>query len=150
MQGTAPLANEFVVEVDQVDEYEFRVRLDKSQYPELLVDAPAPVGKDVNPSPSRLLAAAMGHCLASGLLYCARKLRVSLGPIHARVRTEIVRNEHGYPRIGKMHVEIDSSAPDAEKVDAARCARMFEDFCMVSQSVREGIEVEVHVNGLPG
>jgi organic hydroperoxide reductase OsmC/OhrA len=149
MPDTPRLGTEFAIEIDQVDEYEFRVRLDKPQYPELLVDAPAPVGKDLNPSPSRLLAAAMGHCLASGLLYCARKLRVSLGPIHARVVTEIVRNDRGYPRIGKMHVEIDTQAPESEQAEAARCTRMFEDFCMVSQSVREGIEVEVRVNGLP-
>lgn len=148
MQETAQLATEFVVEIEQVEDYEFRVRLDKAQYPELMLDAPAPVGKDVNPSPSRLLAAAMGHCMASGLLFCGRKLGVTLGPIRARVRTEIVRNERGFRRIGRMTVEIDADALDGDRDLIERCARTFEDYCMVSQSVREGVEVEVRLNGL--
>jgi organic hydroperoxide reductase OsmC/OhrA len=143
------LLGEFEIEIDQVQDYEFRVRLDKPHYPELMVDAPAPVGRDMVPSPSRLLAAAMGHCLASGLLFCARKAGVPLGPIRATVRTQLVRNERGHPRIGKVEVEIDPHVSEAVREEAARCVEVFEDLCMVTQSVREGVEVSVRVKGVP-
>lgn len=136
---------EFEIEVEQVRDYEFRVRLDKPHYPELLLDAPAPVGRDEVPSPSRLLAAAMGHCLASGLLFCARKVGLALGPIEAKVRMQLVRNERGFPRIGRVKVEIDPHIPDGAREAAARCLAMFEDYCMVTASVREGVDVEVRV-----
>jgi organic hydroperoxide reductase OsmC/OhrA len=141
--------SEFEIEIDQVQDYEFRVRFDKPQYPELMVDAPAPVGRDQVPSPSRLLAAAMGHCLASGLLFCARKTGASFGPIKTRVRTELVRNDRGRPRVGKVEVEIETQVPECAAEAAARCVGMFEDICMVTQSVREGVEVSVSVNGVP-
>ena len=140
-------ASEFQVAVAQTQDFEFQVTFDKPQYPQLLLDAPAPVGKDEVPSPSRILAAAIGHCLSSGLLYCARKAHVPLGPIQATVRTEIVRDERGYPRIGAVAVEIDPHVDEHERERAARCVEMFQDVCMVSESVREGIEISVRVKG---
>jgi len=141
------LLSEFEVQIEQVRDYEFRVRLDKPQYADILLDAPAPVGRDEVPSPSRLLAAAMGHCLASGLLFCARKVGLTVGPIEAKLHMQLVRNERGFPRVGKVTVEIDPHIPESEREDAARCLAMFEDYCMVTASVREGVDVEVRVKG---
>ena len=83
--------------------------------------------------------------LASGLLFCARKVGLALGPIEAKVRMQLVRNERGFPRIGKVEVEIDPHIPDGAREAAARCLAMFEDYCMVTASVREGVDVEVRV-----
>jgi organic hydroperoxide reductase OsmC/OhrA len=142
VHGTAQKsAGEFDIEIDQAQDCEFRIRFDRLHYPELLLDAPAPVGRDL--APSRLLAAAMGHCLASGLLYSARKARLSLGPIYAKVHTQIAPNEHGFRRVLQVEVETDPNVSEAEKEQAARCMESFEGFCIVTQSVREGIDVSV-------
>ncbi len=138
---------EFQVHISRERDYEFRVRFDTTGCPEMLVDAPVPVGHGNVPSPSRLLAAAIGHCLASGLVYTAAKAHVELGAVQATVRTELVRNERGLPRIGKVEVEID---PDVAPGDAERLARLtevFQDVCLVSESVRSGIDIEVRVSG---
>jgi len=47
------VVEEFDIEVNQVQDYEFLVRFDKPHYPELLVDAPRPIGRGSVPSPSR-------------------------------------------------------------------------------------------------
>ena len=145
------LVNEFTITLEQTQDFEFRVRFDKPQFPEWQLDEPEPLGRDAWPNASRALAAAIGNCLSASLLFCARKAKVSLGPIRTRVRTEIRRNEHGRMRIGKVEVEIDPGIPDPEKRKAMRCLELFEDYCVVTQSVRQGIDVRVSVAGLePG
>src|SRR5690606_18839891 len=93
------IVSEFSLEIEQVEDFEFRVRFDKEHYEELIVDEPAPLGKDVAPSPARLLAASVGNCLAASFLFCARKAKVPVGNIRADVRTQIARNEAGRLRI---------------------------------------------------
>ena len=142
------VVNEFSISMEQVQDFEFRVRFDKPQFPDLQLDEPAPLGHDAFPNASRILAVAIGNCLSASLLFCARKAKAPLGPIRTRVRTEISRNERGRLRIGKIEVDIDPGIPDTEKARSLRCLDLFEDYCVVTQSVRQGIDVRVSVAGL--
>ncbi|MFB3776727.1 MAG: OsmC family protein [Bryobacteraceae bacterium] len=140
-------ASEFTLSVDQVHDYEFRVRFDKPELTDLVLDEPPPLGKDRGPNPARLLAAAIANCLCASLLFCTRRSRVELGPIHAEVKMQIVRNENKRLRVGKVEVVIDPRLSEAEREKAARCLEIFEDFCIVTQSVRNGIDISVSVKG---
>ena len=144
----AELVHEFSISVDQVADYEFRVTFDKPQFSELRMDEPAPLGRDSAPSASRILAAAIGDCLSASLLFCARKARVNLGPIHTTVTVQIVRNPDRRLRVGRVDVSIDPHLEGADTTAALRCREVFEDYCMVTQSVRQGIDVHVAVKGL--
>ena len=139
---------EFAVTLEQTQDFEFKLRFDESQFPEWDLDEPAPLGRDAGPNAARILAGAIGNCLSASLLFCARKGKVRLGPIRTRVRTRIVRNERGRLRIGGVEVEIDPALADEEKQKALRCLDLFEDYCVVTASVREGIDVKVSVKGL--
>ena len=141
-------ASEFTISMDQVRDYEFRVRFDKEGLPDLIMDEPPPLGHDAGPNPSRILAAAIANCLSASLLFCARRARVELGPIHTEVKMEIVRDQNKRLRVGKVEVVIDPHLPDAEKEKAARCLEIFEDFCVVTQSVRQGFDIAVSVKGV--
>ena len=142
------VVSEFTIALEQTQDYEFKIRFDKPQFPEWRMDEPAPLGQDAWPNASRVLAAAIGDCLSASLLFCARKAKVQLGPIRTRVSAEIVRNERGRLRVGKVRVAIDPGIPDAEKQKALRCLDLFEDYCVVTESVRHGIDVEVTVAGM--
>ena len=141
-------ASEFTLSLEQVRDYEFRVKFDKEGLPDLILDEPAPLGHDAGPNPARILAAAIANCLSASLLFCARRARVELGPIHAEVKMQIVRNENKRLRVGKVEVVIDPHLPDAEKEKATRCLEIFEDFCVVTQSVRQGFDIAVSVKGV--
>lgn len=142
------IADEFSISIDQVKDYEFRVKFDKEQIVPLTVDEPPPLGGDAGPSPSRLLAAAIGSCLSASLLFCARKRRVEVKSIHSEVKVRTMRNENRRLRIGKVEVSIAPELDEADRGKASRCLRLFEDFCTVSQSIRDGIEIDVNVEGL--
>jgi uncharacterized OsmC-like protein len=139
---------QFTIEMEQVEDYAFRVRFDKDNFAPLAMDEPAPLGKETGPNASRVLAAAIGNCLSASLLFCARKGRIETGPIRTKITVHSGRNERGRLRIVRVQAEIDPQLPEAEKPKALRCLDLFEDYCVVTQSIRQGIPVEVTVKGL--
>jgi organic hydroperoxide reductase OsmC/OhrA len=142
------VVKEFAISIDQIHDYEFRVRFDKEQIPELVGDEPSPFGGDAGPNPERLLAAAVGNCLSSSLLFCLRKARIDVAGIHTGVRVTIVRNENKRLRVGGLEVTIDPRLAEADREKARNCLKLFEDFCTVTESVRAGIAVKVSVKGM--
>jgi uncharacterized OsmC-like protein len=136
---------QFSLSIDCIQDYEFRVKYADAPYGDLLMDEPPPVGHNKGPNPSRLLATAVGGCLSASLLFAARKLRLNIQGLHADVKVSHVRNEKGRLRIGKIEVEIDPAIEDPDEQKMRRCLEMFEDFCVVTQSVRKGIDVSVKV-----
>ena len=139
-------SHQFAISMDSMGDYEFRVRFDKAFYSDLLMDEPPPLGGDKAPNASRMLAAAVGNCLSASLLFCARKAHVNVQGVHTEVRVNYVRNEQGKLRIGKIDVAIEPKFDPAEIQKAQRCLELFEDYCVVTQSVRKGIDVSVAVN----
>ncbi len=142
------VVGEFAISIDQVADYEFRVRFDKENYPELRMDEPGPLGRDTAPNPSRVLAAAIGNCLCASFQFCARKHGVKPSSIQAEVKVEIVRNESRRLRVGRVRVVIDPRLEAADLEKAKACRALFEDFCTVTQSIRDGVEVDVSVRGM--
>ncbi len=137
-------AGQFKLHIDQVDGFEFRVSFDKTQYEELLLDEPAPLGRDAHPNPARILAAAIGSCLSASLLFCLRRAKIPVEKLSSDVSVELVRNDQNRLRIGTVDVTLE---PRLENADMAKdCVAMFEDFCVVTQSVREGIDVRVRID----
>jgi organic hydroperoxide reductase OsmC/OhrA len=139
--------NEIAIEIEQVQDYHFRVHFDKQQYADLDIDEPAPLGKDQAPNPARLLAAAVGSCLSASLFFCARKAHIDLGELQTTVKTQLSRNERGRLRVSKIEVEIDPHMSEAMNRKAVGCYATLEDFCVVTESVRHGINVAVSVKG---
>jgi uncharacterized OsmC-like protein len=109
------------------------------------MDEPAPLGGSAGPNATDLLAAAVGNCLAASLLLCLQKSHASIETMSATVTAHIDRNDRGRLRIVGLDVDIDPrlGADDAAKLE--RCRGLFEDYCMVSASVRQGIPIDVRV-----
>ena len=139
---------EFTITVDQVEDFEFRVRFDRPQHADLTLDEAPPLGKDAGPTAARLLAAAIGNCLSASLLMCAKKSRVEMGLMKTRVTTRIDRTEKGRLRIKGVEVELDPAIAEADREKAQRCLTLFEDYCTVTQSLREGFPINVTVAGI--
>ena len=90
----------FGVELEQVEGYEFRVRFDWPDVPELTLDEPE-----------------------------------LLGGKHGR----------GRDRIAGIDVVLSLSEKLGDLPHQERCLEQFEDFCIVTQSIRAGIPVSVNV-----
>jgi uncharacterized OsmC-like protein len=133
---------EFTLTLIRQQDYQFNVQFDLAGVPELQIDEPAPLGTGAGPNASRLLAAAVGNCLSASLLFCLGKFKQDPHEVTAKVKGEMVRNEQGRLRVGGLSVEIRLE----QKVERlAHCAEQFEEFCVVTDSVRKGIPVSVRV-----
>jgi len=127
------------------DGYCFRIRFDDTALPDLMTDEPAPLGADAGPNPSRLLLAAIGNCLSASLLFALRKFRNQPGPLTATVHARLERNDSGRWRLPRATVRMQLAEPAATHASLDRVLAQFEQFCVVTQSVRDGIDVAVEI-----
>ena len=133
------------VTLEQQDDYAFRVSFDDTALAPLLTDEPAPLGHDGGPNPSRMLLAAIANCMAASLLFALRKFKNAPGPIRTEILASKARNENGRWRIPRAEVAIHLSEPAAGLERFDRVLAQFEEFCIVTQSVREGMQVDVRI-----
>ncbi len=140
----------FRVELEHLAGYEFRVRFDIPAMGALTLDEPAPLGADKGPNAARVLAAAVGNCLSASLLFCLRKARLDPSGLKTAVYGRLARNAAGRLRVRELEVTIALEAEGLEPARLERCTALFEDFCVVTESVRSGIPVAVRVTDTDG
>ena len=136
----------FTITLQQEEGFDFRVKFDWPDTPDLLLDEPEPLGKRHGPNAARLVAAAVGNCLSASLVFCLKtKFKQNPGPVRARVTGQLARNERGRIRIGGLSVRIELAEDASALQHLERCMGQFEDFCVVTESIRNGIPVSVEV-----
>ena len=132
----------FSVDLQLLDGFRFVV--DFGEFGQLVTDEPEPLGEGKGPNPSKLLAASVANCLAASLMFAIRKFKEDPGPVRARVSGQLERVDRRW-RIEAMQVEINLGNDPEAIPHLDRALSQFEDFCVVTQSVREGIDVSVSV-----
>lgn len=135
--------------LQQQDGYAFRVEFGEG-IDDLFTDEPAPLGAGKGPNPSKLLLASIANCLAASLTFALRKFGNQPGPITAKISGEMARNESGRWRIPRARVEISMSEHPGVHKQFDRVLAQFEEFCVVTQSVRDGIDVDIEVRDADG
>ena len=111
----------------------------------MTLDEAPPLGAGAGPTPAGLLAAAIGGCLSASLTLCLNKAHLEPDAVNANVTARIRRNEAGRLRIEGIDVDLTPCFAGAAEGRFERCKTLYEDFCVVTESVRHGIPVNVHV-----
>ncbi|MDQ1372435.1 MAG: hypothetical protein QG582_1351 [Candidatus Thermoplasmatota archaeon] len=126
--------------------YKFEISFDEWDKGTVSMDEPVPLGGASAPNASMMLSSAVGHCLSASLLFCLSRSRVEAEDLGADVVTSLARNDKGRWRIEGIKVMMKPVVKDSDREKLERCLTMFEDFCIVTASVREGIKVEVEIS----
>lgn len=140
----------FTLHLEHLEGYEFKVKFDWDNVEDVLMDEPLPLGGKAGPNASRMLAAATANCLSASLLFCVSKEETAPHSLKATAICKMVRNEKKRLRVGGMEVRLTVSGELEQSVRMQRCFCLFEDFCVVTASVREGIPVAVTVDNEAG
>jgi uncharacterized OsmC-like protein len=140
------MSGPFKVNIEHWENFQFLINFGQDGVPELLSDEAAPLGEGKGPNPARLLAAAVGNCLAASLLFCLKKSHIEPHRVSAVVEGEMTRNERGRMRITELRVRLEPAFDEADLPRISRCSELYEDFCIVTESVRNGIDVQVELN----
>ncbi|MGQ9427540.1 OsmC family protein [Gilvimarinus sp. F26214L] len=132
----------FSINLRLVEGYLFQI--DFGDFGNFMVDEPEPLGKGEGPNAERMLAAAVANCLCASLLFAVRKFKGEPGELSATISGSTERVDKRL-RIAGMEVTITLGNTAAELPHLDRALDQFEDFCVVTQSVRRGIPVKVSV-----
>lgn len=127
------------------DGYKFEITFDELPGQKIVSDESKPIGNNEGVTAAMMLAGAAGHCLSSSLLFCLEKSRVTAKDLSTDVEMTLERNERGRWRVNEIKVNLKPTVDivDAEKLE--RCKGIFQDFCIVSASIRDGIKIDVEV-----
>jgi uncharacterized OsmC-like protein len=130
--------------------YAFRVQFEGTDLDALHTDEPAPLGADSGPNPSRLLLTSIANCLSASLLFAMRKFKNSPAGLRTEISARTERNADGRWRIPKAWVVIHLAEGAGSHDKLERILETFENYCVVTQSVRDGVEVDVTVKDAEG
>jgi organic hydroperoxide reductase OsmC/OhrA len=114
----------------------------------LLMDEPPPLGDGSGPNAAAVLGAAVANCLSASLLFCLRKAHIEVRSLAADVEVTSSRNQRGRLRVSSVRVRLHPKLTPGNEARVRRCLELFEDFCVVTEAVRGGIDVDVTV-GIP-
>ena len=107
----------------------------------------------LGPNPSRMLALGILGCLSASFIFCLKKRNFKVDDFKGEAEVTIAKNESGFWRVKKINVEIKPKIEDPETLKRAKqCLKttkdgisFFEQYCIVTQSVRSGVEVNVNI-----
>ncbi len=140
----------FKLRLTQQQNFQFLVEFLDTDIPPITTDEPPPLGENAGPNPSRMLAAAVANCLAASLMFALKKFKNEPDPVTVEVDVQMTRNEAKRLRVGAVSVAIQLGKSRAQFEHLDRVLEQFEDFCVVTQSVRDGFEVNVAVRDSEG
>ena len=124
----------------------FAVSFDVPTIAPLRADELPPQGGGVGVNATRLLGAAVGDCLSSSLAFCLSRSKIELKTMKTEVEIKNVRNETGRLRVNRIKVDLYPELKSSEDTTKSeRCQEIFQDYCIVTESVRKGIPVEVNI-----
>jgi uncharacterized OsmC-like protein len=146
-QDTPPPAPHVVLR--QRQDYQFEIDFGAPRAV-LLTDENPPLGQGAGPTPTQLLCAAVGNCMADSLLFALRKFKQQPEPISCEVRAEIGRNDQNRLRVLRLNVALSLGVPADQLEHLDRVLAQFEDFCTVGASVAQGIPLTVSVRDNTG
>lgn len=139
-------ATQVRIRLEQEAGYAFRVQFPEAGLDDLLIDEVSPLGGDRGPDPGRLLLSSLGGCLAASLLFALRKYRNEpTEPLVVEISGQVMRNDEGRLRIPQVAVELHLPGNNADYQKLERILEQFQSFCTVTESVRQGIKVDVTV-----
>jgi len=105
------------------------------------------------PDAATLLGMALISCLSASFIFCLNKRDLTVDDLEAYADISFYKIEKGYERIKNIDVKIipKSNDPDVLK-RISQCTRemrsgdmFFEETCIITPSVREGIKINVNV-----
>ena len=138
------------VKLELVNGYQIKVTYPDRANTTLVMDEPPPLGEMKGPNAARVLAASIANCLSASLLFCLNKSRIQVKNLKAEAEPVLSRNQDGYWRVTRvivfLHPELQESNSDVEQTKIRRCLDLFENYCVVTGAVRNGLTVDVKVD----
>jgi uncharacterized OsmC-like protein len=135
------------VRLEQVGGYRFKITFPDAENTTLMMDEPPPLGEMRGPNAARVLAASILNCLSASLIFCLSKSKIPVKSMKGEAEPIVERNKEGYWRVTKVNVSLyPEFEGNLDQTRVGRCLDIFENYCVVTGAVRNGLKVDVKVN----
>jgi len=130
------------------EEMTYRCDLGKMRMEDLFIDETHNKYSDkIGPTPSSLLALSVLSCLAASFTFCLKKKGFTLKELEGKAEVVIRRNEKGFWRVKAIDINIIPKIDDPNMLKRAdKCMKFFKQYCIISESLRAGMEVNVKIH----
>jgi len=144
-----------IVEIRLERDLIFKTNIGLGQYNDFFIDETLDNNKDLKgPDAAQMLGMAILSCLSASLIFCLNKRELKPDDFDARGEIAVKKIEKGYTRIKEINVKITPKTEDEATLKRInQCIKemksgkmMFEENCIITESVREGIKVNVEIN----
>jgi uncharacterized OsmC-like protein len=132
----------------------FKINLGYEKIKELFIDETIDERSKVwGPDAAHLLAMAVLGCLNASFIFCLNKRNLTIDDLEAHAEVSFKKNDKGYIRVKKIDVNIIPKTNNPATLKRInQCIKkmkddkmFFEESCIITASVREGIDVDVKV-----
>jgi len=119
------------------------------QFNDFSVDEPTPFhGMDLGPSSVEYVLIGIGGCLGTSFIYCLQKRNIKMKSVEIVVDGKL---SHVGPkmllRLTKVDAEIKFKPEEnASSEDIFECIKNFREYCIVSNSIVDGLPINVNCN----
>ena len=137
------------VTLTQIERFQFKANFAGSNT-SMILDEPAPHGKNTGPSPDQLLCTAVANCMSDALFGAISRKNPDPSPLVTTAVGVLGRNEENRLRFEAIEVSIRLGKTVAELGDLSQPIGRFENFCTVASSVSRGIPVKVRITDSEG
>ena len=135
------------VTLEKVGEYHFKITFPDADHTTLMMDEPPPLGELKGPNAARVLAASVLNCLSASLIFCLSKSKIPVKNMKGEAEPIVERNKEGYWRVKRINVLLSPEFEgNLDQTRVKRCLDVFENYCVVTGAVRNGLTVDVRVN----
>jgi len=108
----------------------------------------------IGPDAATLLGMAVISCLSASFIFCLNKRNLTIDDLEASADISFYKTEKGYQRIENIDVKMKPKTDDPDVLKRIKqCTRemrsgdmFFEETCIITPSVREGINIKVNVD----
>ncbi|MBD3187042.1 OsmC family peroxiredoxin [Candidatus Bathyarchaeota archaeon] len=134
-----------IIELSRIRELIFKIMFGKD-LASIIVDETNEGDDREGVKPSHLLAAAVMGCLSSSFLFCIGKKNLDVDDLTGTATVTTGRDEDGYLRVTGIKVSLTPETTDPDTLKRVNaCKKFFEQYCVVTESVRKGIPVSVDI-----
>ena len=125
----------------------FKLDMGKVKTGNFLIDDTNKGADKIGPNPSRLLASAVMGCMCASLLFCIGKKNLSFDDFEAEAEITTFKNEKNFWRVKEINIKMIPKTNDEAVIKRLKqCEKMFEEYCVITQSVREGITINLDLD----
>ncbi|MFX1275348.1 MAG: OsmC family protein [Promethearchaeota archaeon] len=143
-----------IAEIKLEKDLVFKTSIGLGRFKDFFIDETLDNNKDLEgPDAAQMLGMAILSCLSASFIFCLAKRNLNLDDLEARAEISFKKIDRGYTRVKEINIKIvPRTRNEATLKRINQCVKemksgkmMFEENCIITESVREGIKVTVDI-----